>query len=152
MILPFVHLIFVQHERHASPLSPKSTRHRPQRLLMVCLLPPPAPVSLPLYLRRYRTCCFDVALLVASAHFIFLSRSSLAPILRRRARCSNASANASWCRMTRRSSVWTAPPSPRSSFVFAFVSEMTDATLHFIPSSCTLLSHFFSYSGNVNCS
>ena len=54
------------------------TRHRPQRLLMVCLLPPPAPVGIPLYLLRYRTCCFDVALLVA-AHFLSVSRGPPAP-------------------------------------------------------------------------
>jgi hypothetical protein len=76
--------------------------------------PPTVPTSPP-------PCCFDGHGSWLSAHLIFLaSRSSLAPILRRRARCSNASANASRCRMTRRSSVWTAPPSPRSSFVFAF--------------------------------
>ena len=49
------------------------------------------------------------------------SPSSLAPtILRRRARCSNASANASRSSMTRRSSVWSAQLYPRSSFVSAF--------------------------------
>ena len=73
-VLPFVSLLFVQHERHASPLSPKSTRHRPQRLLMVCLLPSPAPVGLPLYLLRYRTCCFDVASARGFLPILFFSR------------------------------------------------------------------------------